>query len=98
MLCSSSQVGNVGHGAVEAAMRACETDVSKLVCWPAGQPVPYTFLADTFEGIAETSKRLTITSMLVGCSCPTCAACRLQIINVVHMTSVFIYVFALIPC
>eukprot|EP00967_Tisochrysis_lutea_P001917 scaffold2442_cov26-Tisochrysis_lutea.AAC.1 len=46
-------------------MRACETDVSKLVFWKAGQPVPYKFLADTFEAIAETSKRLAITSMLV---------------------------------
>jgi len=63
----ASEVGNVGHGALEAAMRACETDVSKLVFWKAGQPVPYKFLADTFEAIAETSKRLAITSMLTNC-------------------------------
>ena len=61
-------MGNVGHGALEVAMRACETDLAKLISWKPGEAVPYKVLADTFEAIAEISKRLTITSMLV-CVC-----------------------------
>jgi hypothetical protein len=34
--------------------------------WEAGKPVPFEFLADTFEAIAETSKRLDIVNLLVG--------------------------------
>ncbi len=40
-------------------------DLDKLATWKAGQPVPFAFLADTFEAIAEESKRLVITSLLV---------------------------------
>ncbi len=29
---------------------------SKLATWEAGKPVPFSFLADTFDAIAETSK------------------------------------------
>eukprot|EP00959_Pyramimonas_sp_CCMP1952_P329625 6901374-Pyramimonas_sp.AAC.1 len=32
--------------------------------WPVGKPVPYKFLADTFETVAETTKRLEITEIL----------------------------------
>ena len=34
--------------------------------WTAGQPVPFELLADTFEAISETSKRLDIVNLLVG--------------------------------
>ena len=33
--------------------------------WTAGQPVPFELLADTFEAISETSKRLDIVNLLV---------------------------------
>lgn len=39
----------VGFGALEAAGRYAGVDVSKLVTWPAGKPVPYSYLTGTFE-------------------------------------------------
>ncbi len=59
------QLEGVGTGALEAALRACEADVPALCTWAKGAPVPYAFLADTLESIAEESKRLVITSILV---------------------------------
>ncbi len=55
----------VGLGAVAAASKHGKFDLDKLATWKAGQPVPFAFLADTFEAIAEESKRLVITSLLV---------------------------------
>ena len=55
----------VGLGAVAAAGKHGKFELEKLATWKAGQPVPFAFLADTFEAIAETSKRLVITSLLV---------------------------------
>jgi hypothetical protein len=62
------QLEGVGTGALEAAQRAVATDISELVSrfkLALGQPAPYALLADTFEEIAETTKRLIITSTLV---------------------------------
>jgi len=59
------QVEGVGLGAVAAASKHGKFDLDKLATWKAGQPVPFAFLADTFEAIAEESKRLVITSLLV---------------------------------
>lgn len=56
----------VGLGAVAAASKHGKFELDKLATWKAGQPVPFAFLADTFEAIAEESKRLVITSLLVG--------------------------------
>ncbi len=56
----------VGSGAIEAALRACDTDVPALsAAWSTAPHVPYAFMADTLEAIAETSKRLEICSLLV---------------------------------
>lgn len=35
--------------------------------WKSGAPVPYSFLADTFDSIGDTSKRLEITRILTEC-------------------------------
>ncbi|KAL6760310.1 ATP-dependent DNA ligase [Haematococcus lacustris] len=56
--------------ALDAALRACDVDVAAVMTslgCVAGQPVPYTVLADTFEEIAETSKRLSILTRLTTC-------------------------------
>ncbi|WIA32794.1 hypothetical protein OEZ86_005976 [Tetradesmus obliquus] len=60
----SSAVEGVGTGALAAAKLAVTVDVTKLVTWKEGAPVPYAFLAETFETIATTSKRLEIISAL----------------------------------
>jgi len=52
----------VGGGALEAAAKQAEYEVD--AAWPAGQPVPYGYLAEVFETIAEESKRLVITEQL----------------------------------
>ncbi|DBB17196.1 hypothetical protein WJX82_005523 [Trebouxia sp. C0006] len=62
-----AKVEGVGLGAVAAASKHGKFDLDKLATWKAGQPVPFAFLADTFEAIAEESKRLVITSLLVNC-------------------------------
>jgi DNA ligase-1 len=59
-----SKVEGVGTGAIKAAALHGNFDVSKLATWEAGKPVPFSFLADTFDAIAETSKRLEISGML----------------------------------
>jgi DNA ligase-1 len=70
------QLEGVGTGALEAAQKAVGTDINELVSrfkLVAGQPAPYALLADTFEEIAETTKRLIITSTLV---CVFPASCQ----------------------
>lgn len=61
------KVEGVGLGALAAAGKHGKFELEKLATWKAGQPVPFAFLADTFEAIAEESKRLIITSLLVNC-------------------------------
>ncbi|KAL3133936.1 hypothetical protein ABBQ32_008384 [Trebouxia sp. C0010 RCD-2024] len=61
------KVEGVGLGALAAAGKHGKFELEKLATWKAGQPVPFAFLADTFEAIAEESKRLVITSLLVNC-------------------------------
>lgn len=60
----------VGLGAVAAASKHGKFELDKLATWKAGQAVPFAFLADTFEAIAEEPKRLVITSLLVGPASP----------------------------
>lgn len=62
----SVQVEGVGLGSIKAAAEHADFDLSKLATWPTGAPVPFGFLADTFEAIAEESKRLAITGILCG--------------------------------
>jgi DNA ligase-1 len=57
---ASLQAENVGTGAVAAAQLHASADISSLVTWQPGKPVPYAFLAETFESIASTTKRLEI--------------------------------------
>ena len=58
----------VGLGALAAAAKHASVDMKAVIGgrWAAGEPVPFEFLADTFEAIAETSKRLDIVNLLVG--------------------------------
>lgn len=46
----------MGTGAIKAAALHSGFDLSTLVTWKAGEPVPFGFLAATFEAIAEESK------------------------------------------
>ena len=55
----------MGLGAIAAAAKHGKFELDKLATWKPGQAVPFAFLADTFEAIAEESKRLVITSLLV---------------------------------
>eukprot|EP00891_Asterochloris_glomerata_P009808 jgi/Astpho2/9808/Aster-03779 len=59
------KVEGVGLGAQAAAAQHNDFDVAKLATWQAGTPVPFGFLANTYEAIAEESKRLVITRLLV---------------------------------
>jgi DNA ligase-1 len=60
-----SKLEGVGTGAIKAAAEHGNFDLSQLATWPEGKPVPFGFLADTFEAIAEESKRLVITNLLI---------------------------------
>jgi len=60
------KVEGVGTGALAAAMAYSNFDVSQLATWRAGEPVPFSFLAKTFDAIANTTKRLEIIKTLVG--------------------------------
>jgi DNA ligase-1 len=62
----ANKVEGVGLGAVAAAEAYGSFDVSEIATWKAGEPVPFSFLASTFESIASTTKRLEITQYLVG--------------------------------
>ena len=70
-----SKVEGVGHGAIAAASKLAEADVSSLVGgkWKEGEAVPFEFLADTFEEIAGTTKRLEIVHLLVRLVTCTCS-------------------------
>ena len=55
----------IGDKAVEAAGRLLKHDPESGVDgWKKGEPVPYLFLANVFENISETTKRLEIAEML----------------------------------
>ena len=56
----------MGTGALAAAMAYGDFDISQLATWQSGQPVPFLFLAQTFDAIASTTKRLEIIKTLVG--------------------------------
>ncbi len=56
----------MGTGALAAALAYSDFDVSQLATWKAGEPVPFSFLAKTFDAIATTTKRLEIIKTLVG--------------------------------
>ena len=60
------KVEGVGTGALAAALAYSDFDVSQLATWKAGDPVPFSFLAKTFDAIATTTKRLEIIKTLVG--------------------------------
>ena len=54
----------VGDRSVEAAGRLLTYDPASAADWPKGAPAPYLFLANVFENISETTKRLEIAEML----------------------------------
>lgn len=57
----------VGLGAVAAAKAYADSDPTELATWKAGEPVPFLFLATTFEAIAQVPQRLKMTQLLVTC-------------------------------
>lgn len=59
------QVEGVGIGAQAAAAKHGTFDLKELAKWQAGTPVPFGFIAQTFEAVACESKRLIITQLLV---------------------------------
>lgn len=46
---AGGKLDGVGTGALAAAKAAVGIDVEKLVTWKNGSPVPYAFLAETFQ-------------------------------------------------
>ena len=54
----------VGDRSVEAAGRLLTYDPASAANWPKGAPAPYLFLANVFENISETTKRLEIAELL----------------------------------
>lgn len=64
---SAAKMENVGTGALAAAGLHKGFDVQQVIeghAWAAGEPVPYSFLAATFDAIAPESKRLAIIGTL----------------------------------
>ena len=57
----------VGDKSVEAAERYLEYDPVSKVTWKLGDATPYLYLANIFESIAETTKRLEIAELLDEC-------------------------------
>ncbi|KAG2440908.1 hypothetical protein HXX76_003761 [Chlamydomonas incerta] len=60
-----AQMEGVGTGALAAAAKYKGQDISAAITWKEGQPVLYSLLANTFEAIAGTTKRLEIVALLV---------------------------------
>ena len=58
------QVEGVGTGALAAAVLHADFDLDALATWAPGKPVPFEFLAATFEEISEESKRHAVTRLL----------------------------------
>lgn len=58
------QVEGVGEKSQVAAGHHRNFDLEAKASWKSGDPVPYSFLADTFEAVGETTKRLEITKQL----------------------------------
>lgn len=57
-------IEGVGALGLKAAKEHEKVDIESLISWKRGEPVPFSFLTNTFEAIAEESKRLVITSLL----------------------------------
>lgn len=57
-------IEGVGALGLKAAKEHEKVDIESLISWTRGEPVPFSFLTNTFEAIAEESKRLVITSLL----------------------------------
>lgn len=58
------KMDGVGAGALAAAALHANFDLDALAKWPAGEAVPYEFIATTFDEICEETKRLAIIGML----------------------------------
>ena len=59
------RVEGVGAGSLAAAAAHAAADVpAAAATWPAGSPVPFEFLADVFESVADETKRLVIANRL----------------------------------
>jgi DNA ligase-1 len=61
----AAKEAGVGALAVKAAELYAACDVGAAATWPPGAPVPFAFLAETFEAIGDEPKRLAITALLV---------------------------------
>lgn len=62
---AKSKMEGVGAEAIRAAAEHNSFDLDSLVTWKAGDPVPFSLLASTFEAIADTTKRLERTGILI---------------------------------
>ncbi|PSC72994.1 DNA ligase 1-like [Micractinium conductrix] len=62
---AAGKVDGVGAESIRMAAEHNAFDPSSLVKWEADKPVPFGLLADTFEGISETTKRLERTNILI---------------------------------
>lgn len=54
----------IGEKSQAAAGSHKDFDLESKAPWKSGNPVPYSFLADTFDAVGETTKRLEITKHL----------------------------------
>lgn len=59
-----AKVEGVGHGSVAAAAKHKGVDLKQIITWNDKPAVPFSFLAQTFEEVAETSGRLDIQNIL----------------------------------
>ena len=59
-----ASTAGVGDKSVELAERYLAYDPVSAITWTVGQPTPYLYLANVFESIAETTKRLEIAELL----------------------------------
>lgn len=86
--------GAAGVGAKSRASAAAHRDYDPLAptsaegaSWAPGKPVPFLFLARTFEAISETTKRLEIQTLLCNCFRTIIATTPEDLLPAVYLSS-----------
>ncbi|KAK9814328.1 hypothetical protein WJX72_004071 [[Myrmecia] bisecta] len=82
---NATKVEGVGLGALAAAAQHGTFDLPALATWKPSDPVPFAFLATTFEAIAEESKRLVITNLLINAFRAIIATTPADLLPVVYL-------------
>lgn len=82
---AKSKVEGVGAEAIRAAAEHNSFDLDALVTWKAGEPVPFSLLASTFEAIADTTKRLERTGILINAFRAVIAATPADLLPMVYL-------------